>query len=115
MNCIKSLLPTIADDNVEKFREYVKKETIPWVKEFVMYMAATFGSSEFLKVFVEDSVDGKITSVIEFDTVLNFAAGNGKKKLDFIFLFIFLIFNFFNFFFNIFYNFIFIFLFFYYF
>ena len=79
MNCIKSLLPTIADDNVAKFKEYVAEEKVPWVKEFVLYMAATFGSKEFLKVFLEDT-SIKFCPVIEFDSVLNFAAGNGKLE-----------------------------------
>jgi hypothetical protein len=108
------LLPTIADDNVEKFREYVKKETIPWVKEFVMYMAATFGSSEFLKVFVEDSNEGKLTTVIEFDTILNFAAGNGFNFNFYIYIYIYIfIFIFINIYIYIYiFNFIFIFIFF---
>jgi len=43
----------VAENDVKKFNIYLEKESVEWVKEFVMYMTSTFGSTLFLKQLME--------------------------------------------------------------
>ncbi|KAL6059860.1 26S proteasome non-ATPase regulatory subunit 10-like [Balamuthia mandrillaris] len=79
IGCIRNLLPVVADNNIQKFSDYLQTEQVEWVKEFVMYMTSTFGSTPFLQQLMQHREELR-RKAIEEDVVLCLAAGAGKSE-----------------------------------